>query len=187
MSDLLDNVLPYIKPKLPPDADGKVFEVSGPDEPIIEDLQNGLLALYLLDRGDVFDYVQRRHLEQSGVSMTDLHSQALTNLRRLASDRLRLQTCGSTFALFLDGNFEVSLILLDELWDETLAAHAKEKIIIALPARDVLAFSGSVSPQGVSELRALIMRVLPTQDHPISSDLYIRNGKKWDVWQQGKQ
>ena len=54
--------LPYIKAKLG-DEGGSALALSENDSPVVRDLGNGLLVVYVVDSGQSFQYVQNRHLE----------------------------------------------------------------------------------------------------------------------------
>lgn len=90
-----------------------------------------------------------------------------------------MQPHGNIFAMFLDGSFEASLLLVDPLWDEALVGYAPNGFIVAVPARDVLAFADAKSAAGVAELRMLVGRLFPGGDHLISPDLYRRDSGRW--------
>ncbi len=78
--------------------------------------------LHVVDTGKQFEWVQYRHLENEGCSEEGLHATGLVNLARLASDSLQVVRHPNTemFACLMGGNFEASLILLDDLWDRVL-------------------------------------------------------------------
>ena len=57
--------------------------------------------------------------------------------RELAEQHPRMQPYGPVFALFMEGNFAASVLLLDTLWDVSFAKHVREEFVVALPARDV--------------------------------------------------
>jgi len=46
----------------------------------------------------------------------------------MANDGVRVQEYGSVFAVFMDGNFEASLILVDWLWSQALAHLVKTSL-----------------------------------------------------------
>jgi hypothetical protein len=51
--------------------------------------------------------------------------------------------------------------------------------VVAVPARDVLAFTDAKSAAGIAELRGLVDRLFPGGDHLISPDLYKRDAGRW--------
>ena len=86
---------------------------------------------------------------------------------------------GDVHALLLDGHFEASLVLLDDLWDEALASYAPNGFIVALPARDVIAFCDAKSETGIAQLRDMVNRITAKGDHLVSQSLYQREGGAW--------
>ena len=163
----------YLMPSLP-DAEPTI-ELASLDVPVITDLNNGLLAGYLVDQGDYFRYVQQRHLVASGLTEAELHRHAVENLAVLMDvNAPKIQPCDEAFLIFFGGNFEASLILVDALWDEHLNHLTPNGFLITIPNRDILAFCDAESSSGVEELRRIITRV-EGGDHPITSTLYRRD------------
>lgn len=178
MDSLHSRVLPYIKAS--DVGDNGSFVALGPeDSPVIRDLANGLLVLYVVDAGTTFEFVQNRHLSAAGMDHETLHAAAVANFEDFITEQTRVQAYGGTFALFLEGNFEASLLLVDWLWDESLAKYAPNGFVAAVPARDVLAFTDAGSASGVEELREMVSRVYPGGDHLIAPELYRRQAGRW--------
>jgi uncharacterized protein YtpQ (UPF0354 family) len=153
--------------------------LTGGDAPIMENLDNGLLIAYIIDMGDRFQYVQHRHLETSGIIEGELHKHAMENLALLAKEKLVVHPRGSTFAVFLEGNVEASLILIDDLWEKNFARSVTTGFVAEMPARDVLAFCDLVSQEGIAELHQVVARVSAGGDHLLTSVLYRRQERKW--------
>lgn len=169
--------MPYVRPSLSGvDVDAIV---RGGDAPVLKDLGNGLLVAYVIDRGDRLQYVQHRHLEASGIVESELHNHAVHNLTSLATDKLRVEPHSKVFAVFLDGNFEASLILLDDLWDKSFARWVVTGFVVAIPTRDILAFCEIDSLEGVTELREVVARTNAGGDHLLTPVLYRRQGRNW--------
>lgn len=179
MSLAVANALPCLKKTLPSSRSADF--TPGPDDaPVVRDLGNGLLVLYVVDEGPVFTFVQRRHLREAGMDDDTLHRTALANLHLFLAERTQLQPYGPIFGLFLDGNFEASLLLVDVLWDKALSSYAPNGVVAAVPARDVLAFTDAANADGIAQLRAMIGRLFPGGDHLISQDLYRRVDGRWE-------
>ena len=161
------NAIAYLKPRLPDGLDEPVLALTQEESPVLRDLGNGLLVAYLIDEGDQFSYVQNEDLSATGASEAKLHQCAIHNLYDLADNKgVRVQPYGSIFAMFLDGNFERSLLLLDTLWDQSLAEHVPDGAVVAAPTRDVLAFGNRATPGVMEELRAVVDRVSENCDCP---------------------
>lgn len=178
--DFCERAVPYIKPNLQTDDSEADIHLSDKDSPVLSDLGNGLLVSYLVENESSFSYVQNRHLELEDCSLKTLHKNSLSNLTNAALGKIRLQEFETINALFFDGNFEASLILLDELWDINLEQYAPNGFVVAIPAKDVIAFCDKESDLGIQELIEMNKRVFGTQgDHLISDILYVRESGKW--------
>lgn len=158
---------------------GSNITLSEAQAPVVTDLGNGLYVVYLVDDGENLTYVQHHHLQSANVKESALHEIGLMNLARKAKENLRTIEHGEIHGLLLDGMFEASLLLLDELWNGPLAKYAPNGAVIAIPTRDVLAFCDSQSAQGLTELKQLVGRSLPTEDHVLTSTLFRREGGDW--------
>ncbi len=106
------------------------------------------------------------------------HEIALLNLAKLTQDKLEVFPYDAVYGTTLDGQFESSLILLDELWDRSLVKFTPNGAIVALLSRDVLAFCDSQSLQGIKELKELVKRSAEN-DHLITPVLYYRQEGQW--------
>lgn len=73
-----------------------------------------------MDDGDSFRYVQRYQLDKLKKETKGLHEISLSNLAKLAQEKLRIFPHGAIHGLLLDGQFEASLTLLDDLWEHSL-------------------------------------------------------------------
>ena len=72
------------------------------------------------------------------------------------------------------------MLLLDEFWSSWYGHLAPNGFVVAFPARDMLAFGDSASPEALADLRALCLRVQGRADHPLSPELYRRTGTAWE-------
>jgi hypothetical protein len=175
--DLRKQAMPYLKPSL---SEGEpAIVIIGRQEPVLHNLGNGLLVAYLIDRGDDFRYVQRGHLEDSGVTEDELHQHAVLNLAEFARAKLRVESHGGVYGAFVDGNFEASLILVDSLWDDELSSFVTEEFVVTVPARDILAFCDIGFAQGLAQLRQISAVATKREDHLLMPMLYRRQGRAW--------
>lgn len=178
-SSFCRNAIAYLKAVAPDTADA--VSLSEQDSPVMRDLGNGLLVSYVVDEGKSFSYVQNCHLAEAGIDLTKLHEYGLTNLSQIADENLKVQEYGSVYAIFADGNFEASFILLEDLWSRKLSALVQNEFVVAIPARDVLAFCDASSSEGIAELKNIVSRV-SGGDHLLSSSLYRRRGSEWAAY-----
>lgn len=151
-----------------------------PDQqPVVLPFAPGLYTVYLVDVGQHFAYVQNHHLAALNAPPKGLHELGLINLGQIASQKLRMVTHGAIQGLLLDGQFEASLMLLGDLWDGPLAAHAPNGPVVAVPTPDVLAFCDFASAAGLQELRALVQRTWPDATQRLTRTLYHRHRGQW--------
>jgi len=123
-----------IKGPVPADDPMPALKVEGDNAPVLKRLGCGLVVAYLVDQGDRFSYIQGRDLRATGINADQLHARAVANLEKLAEGRVTIRKYGAIWALFCEGNFEASLILLDEMWDRALSSYHEGEPIIAIPA-----------------------------------------------------
>lgn len=178
MDQFCGRAMPYIKPDLTEEP-GPAVMLGHDDSPVLRDLGNGLLVAYLVDSGESFEYVQERHLSKACLTVDELHATAMNNLLVFMGERTRIESHGNIFALFLDGNFEASLLLVDPLWDQSLVKYVQNGFVVAVPARDIVAFADAQSAAGIAELNNIVSRLFPGGDHLISQDLYKRESGQW--------
>lgn len=175
----VEKAIAYLKGDSSETDPRRIIEVDEEDEPVLRSFCEGLHIAYLVDSGAYFEYVQQRHLSESGLSMDDLHGAALRNLSLLVRDALRVESHGEVLTARVDGNFESSLMLLDALWDRSLKDHLGESPIVAVPSRDVIGFCPGESAGGIERLRAVVEAIWPDGDHLVSRCLYRRIEGVW--------
>jgi hypothetical protein len=82
-------------------------------------------------------------------------------------------------------NYEASMILVDALWDNNVLAlkHISGFPIVAIPARDMIFFTGSSSALGISTLRQIVDKVFTMQDGELLiKSLLIRQNNQWHIY-----
>ncbi len=161
-------------------TDQELTAIPEADQPVVKPFAKGLATCYLVDTGSEFRYVLQRHLREAGWTRDALHTRSVDNLAAFTRGKTKLRDYGGFYAVFVDGNFEASLLAVEPFWDG-VARNLKvgPEIVAAIPARDILAFCKADSPEGLTRLRDTVARVYPTGDHPITNRLYRRKGREW--------
>jgi len=176
---ITDQAIAYLKGS-PPEDGRPVVTLSPKDSPVVRPYLGDLHVCYLVDKGQSYGYIQNRHLEDDRISADDLHAIGLRNLKRLITQRnARVQPHGNVFALLAGGDFEASVMLLDDFWEGEFRKFVSGKFAVAIPARDVLAFCDADSAGGIAELYEVINRIWPTGNHLVSGKIYIRQTAGW--------
>ena len=162
-------------------ADATALSPDLASEPIAADL----VLVYAFDRPHSVAYASRADLQALGVSGPRLRATALANLRVRLPPQLGTRGDGKMFMFLAGGNFESSLILLDEVWDQLRTSLPGDPIVCVV-ARDVCLVTSTRTPGGVETLlRArdhLCSRGSP--DHFISKTVLRRDVDHWVPFQQ---
>ena len=173
------NAIAYVKAEILDDLGDRPVVTLGPqDSPVVRSLCKGLLSTYLVDAGDRYLYVNRRHLLRAGVTEEQLHSRAVDNLLARAEERLEVRPYREAYFVLMGGDFEGSLLVADSFWETSVAHLCPHGVVVAAPARDLLAFSDLTSSEGVAELRGFIARA-EKADHPLTPILLRRTAGSW--------
>lgn len=178
----ISKAIAYLKCDIPDGDSGETIVVPDDEFPAHLSLGNGLTCFYLLDTGERFEYVLSGQLQQHAETTDSLHGKAVANLASLASASLVVKSYQDIFVALMGGNFEASLLLVDELWDDTYSHVVENDFIVTIPARDILAFCDSESEAGKAQLFETIARIWPSEDHLISDKLYRRVGRQWEIF-----
>ena len=171
-----------------PDVKGaKVEEES---IPIMHFTDSGFGVVYFVDQNDSFAYVNRGDLVDAKMSVELLHVIGLKNLTNLTASTdaqagLRIVQQDSFWGILLDGNYEASLVLLDDLWNtEEVTKLTPNGCVVTIPARDILAFCDAKSGRGIAGLKEVARKIAASGDHQLTSQLLIRKDGKWATFQQ---
>jgi uncharacterized protein YtpQ (UPF0354 family) len=110
-------------------------------------------------------------------TLPELRQRAIRYLRS-ALPSVQRHGGGPCYMLTAGGNFEASLLLLNEIWDQQ-AKQVKGELVAAAPSRDVVMFTGSDSPAGLAELRTAVHRIHSSGSYPVSETLLVWRHGSW--------
>jgi hypothetical protein len=189
---LIARALPQIKNALPqPMTNGEILtvamEVEGvkipqDDLPIVRVACKSLAITYVVDNGKGVSYINPKQLRDSGLTAEQLHAAAIENLTRLTKNQqkgLAVLPQEDFSGVMLDGKSEASLLLIDALWDSEFKSDTRNGVVVAIPARDMLAFCDQRSTAGIAALRELTQRVAPAASKALTKQLYYRIDGDW--------
>jgi uncharacterized protein YtpQ (UPF0354 family) len=146
-------------------------------EPLVADLH----VAYGRDSERGMAYLSEGERARLGLGLPELRKLALANLGRILEAPRRVGQ-GPVYMIVADGNYESSLLLADKLW-ESQASVVKGDLVAAVPARDVLMFTGSDSPDGLKELRQGVDKIHKEASHVISKTLLVRRNGRWEKFE----
>jgi uncharacterized protein YtpQ (UPF0354 family) len=145
-------------------------------EHVFEDLNEDLVVVYAEDSPRSIRYLAAKDLEQLGLRREELRPLALANLDALLPD-IQLRRGPLVSMLTAGGNYEASLLLLDKLWSGG-QLQVDGEIVVAVPARDLLLFTGSKHKAGIAKLREIAAQAAREDSYSLTGRLFVyRNGK----------
>lgn len=156
------------------------------DLPVTRATKGAFGVQYMVEDGKRFNAVLASDLEEAGLSVDELHRLALVNLRRLVKDGLKLKRANSKDASYramrikLDGSYESSVLLLDDVWDKTLKKHAPNGVVAVMPSRDACTFIdlSALTKGGLADLREAMLYAKRLNGEVVNAILH-RQGRHW--------
>lgn len=184
---ICENGTAYFKPVVPDDkpdsSDTLILDEC--NAPFFKVYNDELIIAFLVDEGPdkPFRYILNRYLTEEGISPEQMYESGIRNLEKRAMKGINMQAFESGVSvLMLDGNFEASLLLLDVLWDEMLRDKVENGYIVAIPARDSLAFCDSKAEAAISSLKGYCSAISKAGDHLLTNTLYQRISGRWEKY-----
>jgi len=149
-----------------------------PPQYVAEPFNDELVVFYVEDTPKNIRYLIPKQLEEGGVARTELRTLAIQNLKRLLP---RIEVHGGPLVSMITagGSYESSLLLFDDLWSKgDVPARVDGDVVVALPARDLLFFTGSRNSAGVARLRELAAKYVKQASYTLTDALFVyRSGR----------
>jgi uncharacterized protein YtpQ (UPF0354 family) len=139
-----------------------------------------LVVFYAFDLDTHYQIVANRDLPTLGLAEFELHERAIANLQNLNLD-IQLHQGPKIAMLTAGGNYEASLILMPGLWDQ-LSNIFPGSLVVAIPARDMIVFTGDGSQENLAELRRATSKSIETAEKPLSRKFLRRSGDSWEEY-----
>lgn len=118
--------------------------------------------------------------DELGLPRRELRRAAVANLYA-ALERVRFHGQPPALMLSLDG-LESSALLAHGFWDD-LADSVPGELVVGVPARDVVIFTGAHSGSGLRKVRRAVDRVFfAGGPHLLSQELLVRRHRRWEVF-----
>ncbi|CAM1348543.1 DUF1444 family protein [Tenacibaculum halocynthiae] len=152
-------------------ADYKVPELIW--EPYNEDL----IIVYAEDREESIHYFNQKEFEKLEISKDTLLEFSVNNLNNVLPKIEKIGENGN-FGLIAGGDYEVSLLLMTDIWTKE-NFDVNGEIVIAIPNRDLVFITGSNDKEAIEKLKGTVKESYETGNHSISTNFYKWNGKKF--------
>jgi uncharacterized protein YtpQ (UPF0354 family) len=145
-------------------------------ERVIDELNDTLVVVYAEDTPLNIRYFGPDDLAKAGVARDALRALAVDNLRRVLP-KVELHEGEDVNMLTAGGNYEASLLLLDDIWDDG-SLKVDGEIVVALPARDLLLITGSRNARGIARMRELAREIRAEGTYTLTEELFVyRQGR----------
>lgn len=175
------NIIPVIKDRL---YLQQVIELMGgkADLPLHEPLVADYLIVYAADTEYSTAYPPESELRDAGIDTDNLRERAIENLRGRLPD-IELHSGVPASMITAGGDYEASLLLFDDLWEE-LADEVEGELVAVAITRDLLIFTGSESPDGLQFLRDKAKEAHEMESsYLISQTLLVRKNGSWEAFE----
>lgn len=168
-----EQIVPVIKERGWLKSAGGSIEKS---QQVIEALNRDLIIVYAEDTPEKIRYFAAADLEKAGVRRDKLRELAINNLRRILPPIEAAQ--GPLISMLTAGqDYVASVLLLEDIWTGG-KLDVDGEIVIAIPTRGVLLFTGSQNKDGVKKLREVARQTAADGPYTLTDRLFVyRDGK----------
>lgn len=144
-------------------------------ENVYEDFNEQLVIIYAEDTPTNINYFSPKTLSEIGITRKQLRTLAIANLSRIIP-KPQIDAGPFVSMITVGGNYEASLLLFDDIWANL--SKVDGDIVVAVPARDLLMFTGSRNQQGLTKLRELAVKYVKESPYHLTDKLFVyRNGR----------
>jgi len=139
-----------------------------------------LAIIYAEDKEDTTSLLKCGEVAALGLDMGSLKALALQNLSDVL-DGIEQTDGHGRGQLMADGNYDASLLLVDELWN-TNEFNIDGELIVAVPSRDRLLYTGSDDANNLATLQKVIASVFEQGERLVSRALFVRRNGRFEVF-----
>ena len=142
-------------------------------------------VMYMVDEGDHYTSINQSELEAVGMTLDSLHRLALNNLKKLVQGDqpgLKFQPGPLLKMFMMGGDFESSLVLVDELWDVSVPHETPGDLNVCIAARDICIYCSAQSTQGLARLREIAKDLEQRSPQNFISTQILRRARgRWSI------
>ena len=142
-------------------------------------------VMYMVDEGDHYTSINQSELEAVGMTLDSLHRLALNNLKKLVQGDqpgLKFQPGPLLKMFMMGGDFESSLVLVDELWDVSVPHETPGDLNICIAARDICIYCSAQSTHGLARLREIAKDLEQRSPQNFISTQILRRARgRWSI------
>jgi uncharacterized protein YtpQ (UPF0354 family) len=97
-------------------------------------------------------------------------------MKKLEPDFLELEN--GVYLIRSGGDFEATLLLFDHVWQQA-ARMIRGELVVSVPARDSVAFTGSEDRAGLGYMRSEASRIIEHGDHTLTRHFLNKGVNGW--------
>ncbi len=140
-------------------------------ESLSEPLNGELAIFYAEDSPKNIRYLDPKSLLECGIPRDQLRPRGISNLRTILP-KVEVHGSNGLYMLTAGGDYEASLLLLDDLWSGGKLS-VKGDCVIAIPSRDLFLVTGSDDEPALTKMRELVRKSVEANSYRITSDLFV--------------
>lgn len=142
-----------------------------------EQLAADVYVVYAEDGADQFAFVNEETFQSFGLSPVQLRRKSLANLAARLPEPERHGE-GPLYMLVAGGTYEASLLLVDDVWENQDPA-VDGRMVVAVPARDLVLFTGENATEAVQQMETIVDDIHSDGNYLISRTTFVREGNQW--------
>ncbi len=147
---------------------------------MMKSLNSELHVFFAIDNPTTLRYLVQTERDSIKLTDSELLDRACLNLQSLIKEVTLVRDTDICW-LYAGGDYESSFLLFDSLWSKEQLGFTSE-IVIAVPARELVAITEESNPKGIARLREVVSKI-DTYSHAISAKLFIRKGDSWEIFE----
>ena len=151
-------------------------------ELVTKHLIGDLWVVYAIDLPHSMTVISRKQIASLSLAGEDMLSIGVRNIERLLG-QISMDPYGECYVFSCENIvYASSLLLLEYVWDRA-AELVQCDVVVAVPARDTILFTGTTNTKGIEELRTEAAYVVKNGNHVLTETLLVRRDGKWKLFQ----
>lgn len=142
--------------------------------PLYDDLNPELIIVYAEDQPERTRFIEEKEVKLSKAALRTL---AIANLRK-SLPKIEMRDLGPVAFLSVGGDYEASLLLLDDIWSDGQIKR-KGETLVAIPGHDTLLVSGTEEPEGLEAFLKLVKSLGASARKPLTNTLFVYRGGRF--------
>jgi uncharacterized protein YtpQ (UPF0354 family) len=145
---------------------------------VFDDYNEDLVIVYAEDTPKNIRYLTPGDLKGLQIERSELRNLACVNLKKLLPP-LRLDEGDGYYQVSAGGDYDASLLLLDDVWDQVKKSIHGD-VVIAVPSRNGLLAAGSDDKNGIANIKRIAQKVYASDPYHLTPKLYILRGTNFE-------